>query len=536
MQEEKSWICKVCGYVHKGSEPPETCPVCSVGKENFEAVKPATASSETKSWVCKVCGYIHKGSEPPETCPICGVGPEQFEIVVASDAVQEKTVSEWKCSVCGYIHKGDAPPKTCPVCNVGPELFSPYQTEADQAAAPEKCKIVIIGDGIAGFTAAESARETNPNAEILLLSKEGILPYFRLNLTRLLAGEVKQQDLEMKDNSWFAEQQIQWQAGDVTDILTDEKKVKLSDDSTVSYEKLILANGSHPFIPPFPGVTREGVTALRTIKDAEIILNTISPNSKCVIIGGGLLGLEAACALNEQNVDVFVIEGHGWLLPRQLPESAGNRLIDHLEAKGIHIIRNTRVKNIFGDECVKGVELDNGEILQTNLVIVSTGVRPNSYLARLAGLTTERGVVVNDRMETSDPDIYAAGDVAEHRGIVYGIWPASYTEGAVAGTNAAGGQASFTGLVRSNQLKVSDVDLFSVGKILPEDGSYHVVEKSGKSSYAYLVCRDNRIIGGALYGDISLATAIKDAIENKTQISELTELKEYFPELASIIF
>lgn len=536
MPEEKAWVCKVCGYVHKGSEPPDSCPVCRVGKENFEALKSPVISSKEKTWVCKVCGYIHKGAEPPDTCPVCGVGKEMFEELADTQPTEDITPTQWKCNVCKYIHDGEAPPSVCPVCGVAAELFSACQTETDCSTAPDQRKIVIVGDGIAGFTAAESARENNPNAEILLLSKEGIRPYFRLNLTRFLAGDVDEKNLEMKGVSWFKENRIQWQSANVTDILKQEKAVRLADGTTISYDKLILANGSHPFIPPFPGVTREGVTALRTLNDARGILKSISPGTECVIIGGGLLGLEAACALNEQNVNVSVVEGYGWLLPRQLPESAGLRLIEYLEAKGIHIIRNARVKSIFGDESVKGVELESGETLKTSLVIISTGVRPNSYLARLAGLTTERGVVVNDRMETSDPDIYAAGDVAEHRGILYGIWPASYTEGAVAGTNAAGGNSKFSGLVRSNQLKVSDIDLFSVGKIMPEDGSYHVIEKNEADSYAYLLCRDNRIIGGVLYGDISLASAVKDAIESKTQIVELTKLTEQFPELSSLIF
>lgn len=533
MAEKRSWVCNVCGYVHKGDDAPDTCPVCNVSKENFSELKSASPSQEEKTWVCKVCGYIYKGVSAPDVCPVCGVGKEMFEELQQEEpAIVSAT--QWQCSVCEYIHKGETPPDVCPVCGVSSELFSPYETEAEKAQPADNRKIVIVGDGIAGFTAAESAREQNKDAEIVLISKEGIRPYFRLNLTRYLAGEVDEKNLEMQNQSWYEDHNIQWQSAEVSSIDPKEKYVKLVDGGPLRYDKLILANGSHAFIPPFPGVTREGVTPLRTLQDANRILKKITKQTKCVVIGGGLLGLEAAVAIKQQGADVSVIEGHGWLLPRQLPQKAGGLLIEHMEGKGIHVVRKARVKNIVGDEAVKGVELDSGESLVADLVIISTGVRPNSYLARLSGLKTENGVVVDDQMLTSDPDIYAAGDVAEHRGKLYGIWPASYTQGAVAGTNAAGGDANFSGLTRSNQLKVSDIDLFSIGKIQADDGSYQVIESSEEKNYAYLVCKDNRIVGGALYGDISLATEIKSAIENKTQLTELSILKKKFPELDHI--
>lgn len=535
MSGNKSWVCKVCGYVHKGEEAPETCPVCSVTRENFEELKSKPQPEQEKIWVCKVCGYIHKGVTPPESCPVCGVGQDMFE---EQQLVQAAPIQgdQWQCSVCEYIHKGKTPPQTCPVCGVASELFSPFEQETESPHPSDQRNIVIIGDGIAGFTAAESAREQNKTAEILLISKEGVRPYFRLNLTRYLGGEVNENSLEMKDTSWYEEKNIQWRSAEVTAIKTAEKKVELNTAEELSYDKLILANGSHPFIPPFPGVTREGVSPLRTLKDAKLILNKISKQTHCLIIGGGLLGLEAAVAIKNQGAEVSVVEGYGWLLPRQLPETAGKMLVKHMEKKGIHIIQKARVKNILGDETVKGVELNTGETVSADLIVISTGVRSNSYLARLAGLKTENGVVVNDLMLTSDPDIYAAGDVAEHRGVSYGIWPASYSQGAVAGTNAAGGSANFSGLTRSNQLKVSDVDLFSIGKIQPEDGSYQVVEKQDGGNFIYLVCKDNKIVGGVLYGDISLATEIKNAIEQKLQIPQLSALQKAVPKLGEMSF
>ncbi len=247
------------------------------------------------------------------------------------------------------------------------------------------------------------------------------------------------------------------------------------------------------------------------------------------MIGGGLLGLEAAGALHRQGVQVTVVEGFGWLLPRQVPEPAGRLLANHLGGLGIDLAAKAKVDAIVGDDEVRAVRLADGTELEADFVVLSTGVRPNSYLARQADLKVERGVLVDDGMLTSDPDILAAGDVAEFRGEVQGIWPTAYVQAVVAGINAAGGVSEYATLPRSNRLKVMDVDLFSIGVVATDDGSYQEWEHQEVDAYIRLVSRDGRLVGGVLYGDTSLAGPLKEAVESGRQLAECSELTECLP-------
>jgi nitrite reductase (NADH) large subunit len=319
--------------------------------------------------------------------------------------------------------------------------------------------------------------------------------------------------------------------GDCVAIDRSAKEVVLRDERRITYDRLILANGSHPFVPPLLGATREGVHTFRTLQDTKALLAHAAPGKRCVCIGGGLLGLEAAGALRKRGCEVVVLEGFGWLLPRQLAEPAGRMLQSHLVGLGIEVHCDVRVKELVGDECVRAVKLHDDTEIAADFVVLATGVRPNSYLARRCGLEVEKGVVVNDRMETSDPSIYAVGDLVEHRGQVPGLWPFSYAHGAVAGANAAGGSAEFHGMPASNQLKVLDVHAFSVGQIQPLDGSYRLHESTDEGGYVRLVCRDGRLVGANLYGDATLAAELREAVESGKQILELTDLMKKMPAL-----
>ena len=492
--------------------------------------------NETKTWKCEVCGYIHEGPEPPETCPVCGVGPEMFALLeVVTITTPKSSATVWRCTVCGYVHVGHEPPDECPKCGVGPELFEPV---VDDDVAPEAkagdLEIVIVGAGIAGITAADHARKTAPNAKITVISKEPGLPYYRLNLTRFLAGEVDENALILRDARSLDASGITLQEGEVSTIDRLARTVSLRDGTTLSYDRLVLANGSHPFVPPIMGATRSGVMPFRTLGDARSIIDRAKSGSRSVVIGGGLLGLETAGALRKKGAEVTVIEGFDWLLPRQLPKRAGALLQGQLEALGMTIVCGAKVKEIAGDEEVRAVLLAEGDEIPAELVVLATGVRPNSYLARQCGLTVESGVVVDDSMETSDPHIFAVGDVAEHRGVLYGIWPTSYAQGVVAGVNAGGGQAEFAGMPRSNSLKVIDTDVFSIGEIEPSDGSFDVLEEEEDGIFRRFLCRDGRLRGAVLYGDTAAASPVKDAIENKTQILEHKELVDAVPALKDL--
>ncbi len=486
-----------------------------------------------QAWKCDVCGYVHQGGEPPESCPLCGADREHFSPLqlVASQPEPAASSNQWRCSICDHLHSGPQPPASCEVCGAAANLFEAVAAEISLCREAGIEKILILGAGIAGLTAAEEARKCSATAQITLVSREAGLPYYRLNLTRFLAGEVTAADLPVQPQSWFAAQNIALIEGEALQIDRPGQQVVLRDGRSFAYDRLVLANGSHPFVPPLPGATRDGVHTLRTLRDAELILQRLQPGLQCICIGGGLLGLETAGALARRGVQVTVLEGHPWLMPRQLPQAAGELLKAHLQKLGIAVHCGVQIQELAGDEHLRSVILADGRELPAELAVVSAGVRPNSCLPRQAELKVKNGLIVDDQMTSSDPKIFAAGDVAEHRGSLYGIWPASYAQGMVAGINAAGGAAEFPGLSLATRIKVLDIDLFSVGRLNLADASFRLVEKTANGSYCGLVCRDNHLVGAALLGDTSLAAVLKEAIEDEVQLPELPELQGMFPEL-----
>lgn len=443
--------------------------------------------------------------------------------VEEAPASAEAAPTQWRCLNCGYIHSGDKPPESCPVCGAKSNRFGPYSPEASAAGSGgEKLRVVIAGAGIAGVSAAEALRKTSSQAEIHLLSKESSLPYYRLNLTRYLAGEVEAEQLALHPKQWYSDQRLSLELeAEVKTIELEQKNVTLRDGREFPYDKLVLSIGSHPFVPPFPGVHRENVTVLRTRTDADRILSVCQEGVRCVCIGGGLLGLEAAGALARRGLDVTLLEGHGWLLPRQLNQRAGELLESHVASLGISLRKHARTREILGDEQVQGVLLDDGSTIPAELVVIATGVRSNSYLGRLIGLEVNRGIIVNDRLQSSHPDVFAAGDIAEHRGVAYGTWGPSQFQGAIAGMNVGGNASEFAGIPRSNMLKVLGYDLFSIGQILTEDASYELIETERDGKYFLFVFRDNHMVGSILLGDTELSSAVKTVIEKKVDCSTL---------------
>lgn len=490
-----------------------------------------------QTWKCDVCGYVHHGAEPPAQCPVCGVGAEMFSPFEVVAVGPQAATSAFRCTVCGFVHAGQAPPATCPVCGAGRDAFVPVQPEEarPQAGKPVE-QVLILGGGIAAVTAAEHARRVAPGASIAIVSKEPGLPYYRLNLTRFLAGEVDESQLDLQAEAWYRDQRIELVPGEAVAIERQERRVQLRDGRSLGYDRLVFGLGAHVFVPPIPGVTKHGVSAVRTLADARELLGRVRPGQRVICLGGGLLGLEIAGALGRRGARPIVLEGFPSLLPRQLAAPAGDLLEAHLGRVGIEVRCNVRVEEVVGDEDVAGVRLAGNETVPAEGLVLATGIRPNSYLARQSGIAVEKGILVDDAMRTSDEAIYAAGDVAEHRGVLYGIWPTAYAQGVVAGVNAAGGEARFTGVPPSNRLKVLDVDLFSIGVFQPPDGSFAVVEEQRGGTYARLVCRDGALVGANLYGDTRLAPTVKTAVEEGTQLVEVPELLDRFPDLKRLCF
>ena len=433
-------------------------------------------------------------------------------------------VKAWRCEVCGYIHEGPEPPAECPVCGVPASEFAPYAQPVAQlvktpTAAQPAQRIVVVGGGIAGVSAAEAARQAAPAAELTLLSAEPELPYWRLNLTRLLDGELQEDALPLHPVDWYVQQRIRLLSGVTATALTlDSHEVACSNGETLPFDKLILATGANAFLPPWPGVELGGVCAVRTLADTRAILQQVRPGLRCVCIGGGILGLETAGALAKHGVQVDLLAGDGWLMPRQLTRAGGEILAHHVAALGVRLRFSSKVSALAGTAGqVSSVQLADGAALPADLVLVTTGIRANLALATAAGLRTQQGIVVDDWLTTSHPDVFAAGDCAEHQGVLYGLWPAAHFQGTLAGMNAAGQRSAFGGLPRSNVLKVLGLHVFSIGQF--EAPAAQILEQQIDGQYLRFVFLEGRLCGAILIGRDGLDAALKTAIEQRRDFS-----------------
>lgn len=396
-------------------------------------------------------------------------------------------------------------------------------------------RIIIVGGGIAGVMAAEAARARLPEADIVLIHDEPGLPYNRLNLTRLIAKEIEADKLELNNSTWYVDNRITLIHDRVAAIHPGKKQIVLNGNGEMGYSRLVIATGADPFVPPIPGISLRGVHTLRTLAQAKDILYNITEGAKCIVMGGGLLGIELAVGLKKRGADVTILEGSGSLLSRQLAPPAAVILKKHIIGMGLNVLCGIKVVEITGTGSVSGVIFENGESLEAEMVLISIGVRPSLMLAVGSGLAVGKGINVDDSMVTSDTSIYAAGDVTEHNSVVYGLWPAAMEQGRVAGANATGGSEEFKGMPMSAFLKVVGLDMFSIGKFMPEDEGTTVFENEIQGNYVRLAIRDGVIIGCNLLGDVSAAQLVKRAIEGKTPIIQNQKLLNRFPELKDFI-
>lgn len=474
------------------------------------------------AWRCVVCGYVHAGKEPPDSCPVCGATSGEFEPNpdMRTPAVANKA-ARWQCADCGCVQEGDEPPSECPVCGASTEKFEALSGPAVARVDGVQC-VVIVGGGVAAVSAAETVRKASPDSVVTLVAREPELPYYRLNLTQYLAGDTDRATLPIHPVEWYAERKI--------DLIIDApaetidvagRRIVLEDGRELPYGRLLLATGSHPFIPPIPGVHKQGVFTLRTVADTDAILARAAAGARCVCIGGGVLGIEAAGALARQGTAIVLLESHDWLMPRQLNGKASGYLERYMSAIGVEVLKNARTKEICGGDAVSGVLLHDGRRVDADVVILATGVRPNTALARKAGIEVNEGIVVDNHLRTSVDGIFAAGDAAEHNTRVYGSWAASQYQGGIAGLNMVGVPAVFGGLPRVNTIKALGLDITSIGAVTPQDGSYTVLEQEEPKSYVSFVFRDGRIVGAMLVGRAELAVPVKKAVESAAVFADL---------------
>jgi len=396
---------------------------------------------------------------------------------------------------------------------------------------PEVTRVVVVGNGIAGVTAADHVRRRHPDCQIDVVANEPYPLYNRMGIGRLVYGSSAMVGLQLLPDSWYEDNKVTcWLNTFATGLDRERQELTLGTGEKLPYDRLILATGSDSFVPPIEGYGAPGTFVLRRAADAFGIRTFAQEHGAehAVIAGGGLLGLEAAYALHKIGLHVTVLERGKTLLSRQLDERAAEMLRDYLEGLGLHIMLATETASLHAGESngrpgrLREVRLRDGRSLPADLFLVAAGIAPLVELARESGLEVAKGVVVDDALATSDPHVFAVGDVAEHRGRTYGLWPAAVEQGEIAAENALGGARAYEGTVPVTMLKVVGVDLLSIGRFQPQDGDTVIaIEDSEEHSYRKLVIADDRIVGAILIARQQDAPHVTDAVKHARDVSAL---------------
>jgi nitrite reductase (NADH) large subunit len=386
-----------------------------------------------------------------------------------------------------------------------------------------KEKLILIGNGMAGVRTLEELLKLAPDLyDITVFGAEPHPNYNRIMLSPVLAGEKNLDDIVLNDRDWYAQNGITLKTGDaVTRIDRTACKVFTESGEEHAYDRLLIATGSNPFIIPVPGHDKQGVIGFRDIADVNNMLEAARSYRKAVVIGGGLLGLEAANGLLKNGMQVTVVHLMDSLMERQLDKPAAALLQASLEQRGLKFLMQAQTAEITGSERVEGVRFADGSETEADLVVMAVGIRPNMALAQSAGIHCERGIVVNDTMQTFDPRVYAVGECVQHRGTCYGLVAPLFEQAKVAANHLARmGIAQYQGSVTSTKLKVTGIDLFSAGEFNEGEGDETLVlQDPGAGVYKKLVLRDNRIKGAVMYGDTLDGTWYFQLLREGTDIS-----------------
>ena len=362
-------------------------------------------------------------------------------------------------------------------------------------------RYLIIGNGVAGTTAAQSIRELDREGAVTIVTEESVPFYSRIKLPDYLAGSQGVDDIVIRKDKWYNDHDVELKLDVAIDDIDPELKVAADRNGrSYPYDTLLLANGSYSFIPPIEGSSIGSVFALKTVADADRIIQASDGIKNATVIGGGLLGLEAGSALLKRGITVSVVEFFDRLLPRQLDTEGAGLLQKMMEDMGFVFHLGAKTEKIQGQEKVQGVQLDSGTVIDSDLVLFSTGVRSRLELAEKIGVETDKSIVVNASMETSVKGIYAAGDVAQAEGMNFCIWPEAQEQGRVAGINMAGGKEVFKPIVPSNRLKVAGINLASAGEIDQDNKLEHEVEKTD-TVYKKIVKKDGAVVGCIMLGN-----------------------------------
>lgn len=384
----------------------------------------------------------------------------------------------------------------------------------------------MIGNGMAGVRTVEEILKRNTDSfDITIIGDEPYPNYNRIMLSNVLQGKTTVDDIYINDWSWYEENHIHLITGEkVIKIDRNKKELVTDKNQLINYDELIIATGSSAFILPIPGSELEGVIGFRTIEDTEKMLETAQNYKKAVVIGGGLLGLEAARGLIDRGMDVHVVHLLPTLMEQQLDAAAADLLRKDLEAQGMKFLMEKQTAEIYGENRVQGLTFTDGSSVECDLVVMAVGIRPNIAIAKEADLEVNRGIIVNDYMVTSDPSIYAVGECAEHNGIAYGLVAPLYEQGTVLADYITGRQSEgYQGSVLSTQLKVAGCDLFSGGKIHEDENTQAIiVHDQFAGLYKKILVTENKIVGIVLYGDASDGNRLFNMLKKQADISEYT--------------
>ena len=384
--------------------------------------------------------------------------------------------------------------------------------------------LVIVGNGMAAARLVdELAKSALGRYAIAVIGDEPRLAYNRVLLSSVLAGETASHDIELRPADWWRDRGVTLKFGSaVTEIDVGRRELKIANEESVEFSRLVLATGSTALRLNVPGAELNGVHTFRDSRDVDLLLTLAAAKKRVAVIGGGLLGLEAAYGLAKAGAPVTVIHLMDRLMERQLDAPAAALLKSLVEPKGIDVLLNANTARILGEDRVEAVELADGRRIEADAVIFAAGIRPNVALARDAGIAVNRGVIVDDVMQTGAPDIFALGECAEHRGICYGLVEPAYEQARVLARHLAGRTAAYEGSIVATNLKVSGVSVFSAGDFLGSEGSEGIVLSDiRRGTYKKLVISEGRLSGAVLVGDVGDALWYLELIRSRQSVAKI---------------
>lgn len=387
----------------------------------------------------------------------------------------------------------------------------------------KKEKLVIIGNGMAGISTVEQILKLTTRFDITVFGTEPYPNYNRIMLSYVLEGSKTLDDIVLNDLHWYQDYGITLHTGTtVTRIDSDTHEVVTEDGTRVPYDKIIIATGSNSFILPVPGHDKEGVVGFRDIADCNVMLDAAKQYKRAAVIGGGLLGLEAAKGLVQLGMEVTVVHLMQDLMERQLDPQASAMLKAELERQGIRFKMGAQTSELLGGERVEGIRFADDTVLNVDFVVMAVGIKPNTTVARESGMEVNRGIVVNDYMQTSLENVYSVGECTEHRGVCYGLVAPLFEQGMILAKHICGVEtAPYEGSVVSTKLKISGVDVFSTGEFI--DSPEHTVishKDDWKRTYKKILLRDNKMVGAVLFGDITDSSELQKLIKQQTEMTE----------------